>query len=52
MSFFVSHRMGGDDRDPPFAALNELLDEVEEDPDDIEHFSIAVVHESDWWLGV
>ncbi|WP_037499546.1 hypothetical protein [Solirubrobacter soli] len=44
MSFYVSHRMGSVDPDPPFASLNGLLDELDEEPDDAEHFSVAVPH--------
>lgn len=52
MSFFVSHRMGGDDQDPPLDSLEQLLDELDEDPHDGEHRNVAVIHESDWCLGV
>jgi hypothetical protein len=48
MSFFISHRYGGDDRDPPRSALDALLDEVEEDPSNHEHVGVAVTHESGW----
>ena len=52
VSFFVRHRYGGDDRDPPLESLGALLDEVDEDPSDPEHISVSVVHESDWAVGV
>jgi hypothetical protein len=52
VSFFISHRFGGDDRDPPLAALDALLYEVEEDPTDVEHVGVSVVHESGWSLSV
>jgi hypothetical protein len=52
MSFFVRHRYGGDEPDPPFVAFGDLLDEVDEDPTDIEHVGVAVVHESEWCVGV
>jgi hypothetical protein len=48
MSFYISHRFGGNDRDPPLDALADLLDELDEDPGDVEHTSVTVVHESDW----
>jgi hypothetical protein len=52
MSFFVSHRMGGDDRDPPLSSFEALLDEVHEDPSNIEHFAVSVTHEDDWCVSV
>jgi hypothetical protein len=52
VSFYVRHRYGGNDRDPPFESFGALLDEVDEDPSDQEHFSVSVVHESDWALSV
>ncbi len=48
MSFYISHRFGGDDPDPPPGALADLLAELDEDPDDEEHVSVSVVHESHW----
>jgi hypothetical protein len=52
VSFLISHRYGGDDRDPPLTALGPLLDEVDQDPADIEHTSVSVTHESGWCLGI
>jgi hypothetical protein len=51
MSFFVYHRCGESDRDPPQSIFQLLLDEVEERLEDEEHTSISVIHESEWGLG-
>jgi hypothetical protein len=48
MSFYVSHRFGGDDADPQLSSLTELLGELDEHADDGEHVRVSVVHESDW----
>jgi pyruvate formate-lyase activating enzyme-like uncharacterized protein len=45
MSYVVTHRMGWDERDPPLSTLHELLDELSEHEDDIEHGSVAISHE-------
>jgi hypothetical protein len=50
MSFYVRHRFGGNDRDPPLSALVDLLRELNEDPEDREHVSVSVVHESGWGI--
>lgn len=50
MSFYVRHRHGGNDRDPPLRSLPALLSELDEDPSDIEHVSVSVVHDSNWAL--
>jgi hypothetical protein len=52
VAFHVTHRFGGDEPDPPVAALGSLLDEVDEDPTDKEHVGVSVVHESGWAIGV
>src|SRR3954452_12842070 len=53
MGFFIAHRVVGDDEpDPPLDRLDALLDEVDEDPSDIEHTGVAVVHDSGWTIGV
>jgi hypothetical protein len=52
MSFYFSHRFGGDDRDPPLAELDALLAELDSYPDDHEHPNVSVVHESDWAISV
>lgn len=51
MSFFVYHRTGSCETDPPYSIFPALLDELEERPDDEEHTSISVIHESEWGLG-
>jgi len=38
--------MGWDEADPPLSALHDLLDELAEHQDDVEHGSVAVAHES------
>ena len=52
MSFFISHRWGGDDRDPPPGAIPALLAELDDHPEDVEHGSISVIHESEWAVSV
>lgn len=52
MSFFVYHRYGDAQRDPPVSIFPLLLDELEVRLDDEEHTSISVIHESEWGLGV
>jgi len=52
MSFFINHRFGGAERDPPASTFPLLLDELEVRLEDEEHTSISVVHESEWGLGV
>lgn len=51
MSFFVYHRDGACERDPATLSFHGLLDELEENPEDEEHISISVIHESEWGLG-
>ena len=51
MSFFVYHRSGACEREPPTSIFPLLLDELEENPDDEEHLSVSVIHESEWGLG-
>ena len=52
VSFYITHRYGGDDRDVPLEALDGLIAELHDDPSDVEHPSVSVVHESDWALAV
>jgi hypothetical protein len=52
MSFFVYHRYGASERDPPPSIFPLLLDELEERLDDQEHLSASVIHESEWGLGL
>ncbi len=51
MSFFVYHRTGSSERDPAISSFDRLLDELKENPEDEEHTSISVIHESEWGLG-
>ena len=52
MSFFVYHRYGDVQRDPPVSILPLLLEELEVRLEDQEHMSVSVIHESEWGLGV
>lgn len=52
MSFFVHHRFGGCERDPPLSSLPALLDELEDRLEDEEHVTVSLVHESEWALGI
>lgn len=52
MSFFVYHRYGVSERDPPRSVFPALLDELGERLDDLEHTSVSVVHESEWGLSI
>ena len=51
MSFFVYHRSGACERDPGISTFGRLLDELEEHPEDEEHTSVSVIHETEWGLG-
>ena len=42
MSYFITHRYGSMDREPPLSVLRELLAELEERPEDTEHGSVAL----------
>ena len=52
MSFTVTHRYGAMDRDPPMEQLPTLLAELDERPEDTEHGSVALTHESEWSMSV
>lgn len=52
MSYFITHRYGSMDREPSLAALPELLAELEERPEETEHGSVALTHESEWCISV
>ena len=52
MSFFIYHRYGESERDPPLSIFPALLDELEERLDDEEHGSVSIIHESEWGLSV
>lgn len=50
VSFFVYHRYGASETDPPPSVFPRLLDELEDRLDDEEHTSVSVIHESEWGL--
>jgi hypothetical protein len=50
MSFHIMHRLGNGETAPTKAAFPALLAELGADPDDTEHGSVAVTHESEWCL--
>lgn len=52
MSVFLIHRMGYTSSEKPISreTLVSLLSELDEDPEDEEHFSVSVQHESGWNL--
>jgi len=52
MSYSITHRNGSMDSDPPLSTLPALLAELRERPDDAEHGSVALTHESEWCLSV
>ncbi len=52
MSYFVYHRYGNSESEPPFSSFPLLLDELEERLDDEEHLSVSVIHETEWGLGI
>jgi len=52
MSFFVYHRYGNSERDPPKSSFAALLDELEVRVQDEEHTSVSLLHESEWSLAV
>jgi hypothetical protein len=49
MAFHIRTRWGGDERDPSVERMREILSEL--DADDIEHQSVSLAHESEWYLG-
>ena len=52
MSYFITHRYGNMDREPPLAKLPALLDALRSRPEDTEHGSVALTHESEWCISV
>jgi hypothetical protein len=52
MSYSITHRYGNMDSEPPLSALPALLAELRERPEDTEHGSVALTHESEWCLSV
>ena len=52
MAFTITHRSGAMDGDASSAEFEALLDELHEDPDDVEHADVALSHETGWSLGI
>ncbi len=52
MSFAITHRYGAMKRNPPLSTFPALLAELKDRPEDTEHGSVAVKHESEWCLEV
>jgi hypothetical protein len=52
MTYFVLHRYGASEPNPPLSSLPALLDELEDRLEDEEHSSVSVVHESEWALTI
>ena len=52
MAFHVTHRYGAMDSNPPLSSLPTLLRELDDRPEDLEHGSVAVNHESEWCMSV
>jgi hypothetical protein len=52
MSYHVTHRDGEMESDPPLSSLGDLLHELDERPQDTEHGSVALSHESEWCISV
>ena len=50
MSFTITHRYGSMDRDPALNTLPSLLAELDTRPEDIEHGSVSLTHETEWCL--
>ncbi|KGB53747.1 hypothetical protein OVY29_03895 [Sphingopyxis sp. SE2] len=52
MSYFVYHRYGRCETNLPIPAFPNLLDELDDRPEDEEHGSVSLIHESQWGLGI
>jgi hypothetical protein len=52
MSYSITHRYGNMDPEPPITVLPSLLAELRERPEDTEHGSVALTHESEWCMSV
>src|SRR4051812_24625789 len=52
MSYSITHRYGNMDSEPPLSALPALLAELCDRPDDTEHGSVALTHETEWCMSV
>lgn len=52
MAFHLTHRYGAMDSGEPDSDFAALLRELDDRPEDTEHGSVAVTHESEWCLSV
>jgi hypothetical protein len=52
MSFIITHRYGAQERATSVEVLPALLRELEDRPEDTEHGSVSVAHESEWSISV
>jgi hypothetical protein len=50
MAFTITHRYGAMERNPPLSIFSTLLRELDERPEDTEHPSVSVSHESEWCM--
>lgn len=50
MNYHVTHRYGAMTKNPPISSFSDLLRELVNRPDDQEHSSVSVTHESEWCL--
>lgn len=52
MAFHITHRYGNMDGSQSVSAFSESLRELDDRPEDTEHNSVAVTHESEWCISV
>ena len=52
MTFHVTHRYGNDEPAPALAALADLLRELVDRPEDLEHGAVSLTHETEWCISV
>ena len=52
MAFHITHRYGSMDGPQSVSAFPALLHELDDRPEDTEHGSVAVSHESEWCISV
>ena len=52
MGFHIRHRYGEMERNPNRTAFVALLQELDQGPEDKEHGSVGVTHESEWDISV
>jgi len=52
MAFNITHRYGSMDSQQSLSVFPTLLRELDDCPEDIEHGSVAVSHESEWCISV